>query len=82
MQKHIGYTMKAPTGYTPREEMRELAVQMNAIANWQQDSAQQQTDTARMLIRAAGWLELASNFTCGQGMVGCRGGDQCTSDHK
>lgn len=35
------------------------------------------------LLRAAHWLEqLRSRGVCCGGIVGCRGGNECTSDHK
>lgn len=34
------------------------------------------------LLLAAAWLYELSGEMCGQGYIGCEGGEQCESDHK
>ncbi len=34
------------------------------------------------LEKAAEWLDKLSDHICGQGHIGCRGGPECSSDHK
>ncbi len=63
------------------EELKTLAIQLDAMAKWQKATSTE-TDLADVLFRAAKWLRAASHKTCGQGMIGCSGGDDCKSDHK
>lgn len=66
----------------PIKEIRDLAIQLEAIANWQQDIAQSETKTGKLLCESAKWLRRASINICAQGYFGCRSGAACTSDHK
>lgn len=66
----------------PSKEIMEIAVQLDAIGQWQMDSVAAQTKTGKLLCRAAEWLKATARNTCGQRYVGCRGGDDCTSSHK
>lgn len=68
-------------GLPPSTELMELSLKLDAIAEWQNDTGHA-GPTSRTLTRAAIWLKAASRKTCGQGCVGCRGGDACSSDHK
>lgn len=34
------------------------------------------------LKRAAYWMDKLSRYVCGQGYIGCPGGEACDSDHK
>ena len=42
----------------------------------------QDFDGAEKFSQAASWLRCLSRNVCGQGVVGCRGGEDCTSSHK
>ncbi len=64
------------------EELKQLAAELTAIAEWQQDQAAGQTRSGQRLLLAAKWLNKLSRHTCSQGYVGCSGGNNCTSDHK
>lgn len=37
---------------------------------------------ASRILRASQWLDKLSRNVCGQGYVGCMGGEKCSSDHK
>lgn len=67
---------------TKSEELREMAIQLRAIGQYQMDTVSSQTVTGALLVAAAKALENASRNMCAQGYYGCRGGDTCTSDHK
>lgn len=58
---------------TKVEEVEELATYVKGFAAGRQDTK---------LEKAADWLDKLSYNMCGQGYVGCRGGRECSSDHK
>lgn len=64
------------------EDVKTLAAKLKAIADWQSDTVQQETATAKTLRDSSLWLDKLSRHMCGQGIVGCRGGEKCDSDHK
>ncbi len=66
-----------------KQEVKKLAIELNAIAEWMRDNSVQGNDlvTARRLSRAAQHLDFHSGIICCAGVV-CDGGDDCTSDHK
>ena len=66
----------------PRQEMERLAIGLGAIGGWLQDTMCHETPTSKTLLRSAYWLKEAARNTCAGGIVECRGGDECTSDHK
>ena len=66
----------------PIKELQDLAIQLEAIAYWQQDGVQSETKTGILLCESAKWLRKASNNICAQGYFGCRSGTACTSEHK
>lgn len=41
-----------------------------------------QNPGAEKIHRAACWLKKLQCNVCGAGVIGCRGGEKCTSDHK
>lgn len=58
---------------TPKKEIEELAVYLKGFANGRGD---------KMLHDAAGWLDKLSDRVCAGGIIGCKGGENCTSSHK
>ena len=58
---------------SPEQEIAELASYVAGYADSEKNDK---------LRKAAKWLEILSRNICGGGMVGCRGGKACTSDHK
>ena len=64
------------------DEVRELALQLRAIGQWQCDQVCQLTPSAKLLLDAAKWLDELSENVCCQGYIGCDGGHGCDSDHK
>jgi hypothetical protein len=67
---------------TKIDEVRGLALRLQAIGQWQADQVQHMTETAKTLLESARWLSILSRRMCGAGIIGCRGGADCTSDHK
>lgn len=63
-------------------QLNRIADQLQAIANWQMDHAGQETGTAKLLMESANWHRECLRHICGQGYFGCRGGENCDSDHK
>ncbi len=57
----------------PKEEIQRLANYVKGFADAKESS---------QLAKAAEWLEKASRQVCAQGFIGCKGGDNCNSDHK
>lgn len=55
------------------QETHDLALYVEGFAKGAQDEK---------LAKAAKWLDKLSRQVCGQGYIGCRGGERCTSDHK
>jgi hypothetical protein len=64
------------------KEVEMLATKLEAIADWQRDSAQGETATSKALRESSKWLKKLSHDMCGQGFIGCEGGEDCDSDHK
>ena len=64
------------------DEVRNLFLELTAIAEWQQDQAQGQTRSGQRLLLAAKWLDKLSRHMCNMGYIGCSG-TCCDSDsHK
>lgn len=61
-----------------KAELKTLVAKLDKMA----DSFWVSSETRRDLQDAAKWLTQISWNVCGQGYVGCRGGDKCDSDHK
>ena len=64
------------------EIVRDIASKQLAIAHWQSDHAGHETKTSLLLRDSAKWLEELSRHMCCCGYIGCKGGPNCTSDHK
>lgn len=66
-----------------KQEVKTLAIELNAIAEWMRDNLVKGNDlvTAMRLSRSSEHLKFLSDIICCAGAV-CRGGDNCTSDHK
>lgn len=54
-------------------EVRELSVYLKGMADARENEK---------LEAAAKWMEELSRHICAQGYIGCKGGIECTSDHK
>ena len=64
------------------QKLRTYAAQLEAIGQWQADQAGHASPTATLLLESAKWLRKTALHTCGQGYIGCCGGEGCASDHK
>jgi hypothetical protein len=64
---------------TAQQEYRDNALLLEGAAHGLEVS---NPKFASLLKDAADKLKWASKFMCGQGFFGCRGGEQCGSDHK
>ena len=67
---------------TKIDEVKTLAIRLRAIGQWQADQVSHVTETARTLLESAAWLNRLSQQMCAGGIIGCSGGQKCTSDHK
>lgn len=65
---------------TPSEEIRDLANYLEGYSSAQKIQGYQ--DGARKMEGAAIWLHRLSRRICGAGIIGCDGGETCTSSHK
>ena len=64
------------------DEISELAIRLNAVGRWMEDRVSIETETGKLMLDSAKWLKKLSNNICAGGIIGCRGGRDCTSDHK
>lgn len=60
-------------GQFPEDEIRELTAYMDGMADG--------TDNYK-IARVAYWLDRFADHICAGGIIGCRSGKKCTSDHK
>lgn len=80
---------------TPREEIAQLAIYFEGMADAMASQPVVSTPPdarshfsglrltpAQRILSASRWLAKLSGNVCGQGFVGCNGGDRCCSDHK
>lgn len=58
---------------TEKEKVEELASYLKGFA----DSIQNE-----QIAESSKWLKKLARNICGQGFVGCNGGNECGSDHK
>lgn len=66
----------------PKEELRELSINLEGMADGIDLTGQRGTPIALRLRRSAEWLHRLSAHVCGHGYIGCNGGPNCDSDHK
>lgn len=63
-------------------EILELAIKLEAIAEWMEDTSSSNPNTAHMLMKSSEWLRKLANKTCGADFIGCNGGPECDYEHK
>jgi hypothetical protein len=66
----------------PKQELRELAINLEGMADGIELTGQRGTPIALRLRKSGEWLHRLSGNICGQGYIGCNGGEKCGSDHK
>lgn len=64
-----------------KAEILELAVKLEAIAQWQMDQVANETRTGALLMDSARNLRELADAKCDQGIIGCYR-KNCTCDHK
>lgn len=64
----------------PVDETKELGAFLSGVAALASLSGDK--ENAEKFARAGQWLEALSKRVCAGGIIGCRGGRGCSSDHK
>jgi len=59
------------------ETIRNLALALQALGHYQNDSNHKQTETGKLFLECAAWLFKLSFSVCGVGCIGCDGGPDC-----